>query len=95
MPEVQKTWVRFKHFFQTSQRELRETSNLTTEDAEIHHANMGATLSLTTRSYLDGDTGRRAGACGSCGQRDVKHQETVGHTSAENSVDDADHADAL
>ena len=40
MPEVQKTWVHFKQFFWTSHRELRETSNLTVEDAGMHHANM-------------------------------------------------------
>ena len=37
MPAVQKTWA---HFFCTSNKELRETSNLTVEDAGMHHANM-------------------------------------------------------
>ena len=40
MPEIQKTWVRFKKFLWASHRELRETSNLTVEDAGMHHANM-------------------------------------------------------
>ena len=37
---VYRTWVRFKHFFQTEHQELGETSNLTVEDSCIHHANM-------------------------------------------------------
>ena len=40
MPEIQKTWMKFKQFFWTSHQELRETSNLTVEDAGMHHANM-------------------------------------------------------
>ena len=37
---VQKTWVCFKQFFQTSHRELRETTNLTVKDAGMDHTNM-------------------------------------------------------
>ena len=40
MTKVQRKWVRFKQFFQTAHQELRETSNLTVEDADMHHANM-------------------------------------------------------
>ena len=40
MPAVQKTWVSFKQFFRTSHRELQKTSDLTVEDAGMHHANM-------------------------------------------------------
>ena len=40
MPEVQKTWVRFKQFFWTSNIELRETSDITIEDAGMNNANM-------------------------------------------------------
>ena len=40
MPEIQKTWVRFKQFFRTYHQELIETSDLTVEDAGMHHANM-------------------------------------------------------
>ena len=40
MPSIQKTWVQFKQFFQISHRELRETSNLTVEDAGMHYFNM-------------------------------------------------------
>ena len=40
MPTIQKTWVQFKQFFWTSHQELGETSNLTVEDAGMHHANM-------------------------------------------------------
>ena len=40
MPAIQKTWVRFKQFFRKSHRELRETFDLTVEDASIHHTNM-------------------------------------------------------
>ena len=40
MPEVQNTWVCFKQFSRTSHRELRETSNITVEDAGMHHTNM-------------------------------------------------------
>ena len=40
MPEVQKTWISFKQFFFTSNRELRATSDLTVEYAGMNHANM-------------------------------------------------------
>ena len=40
MPEIQKTWVRFKQFFQTDHQDLRETSKLTVEDSGMYHANM-------------------------------------------------------
>ena len=40
MPAIKKTWVRFKHFFLTACLELREISDLTVEDAGMHHANM-------------------------------------------------------
>ena len=40
MPEIQKTWVRFKQFSRTSHQELRETSDLTVEDTVRNHANM-------------------------------------------------------
>ena len=40
IPEIQKMWVRFKHFFWTSHQKLRETSNITVEDTGMHHANM-------------------------------------------------------
>ena len=40
MPAVQITWVSFKQFFRTSHRDLIETSNLTVEDAVMHHSNM-------------------------------------------------------
>ena len=54
-----------------------------------------ATVSLATRANTDGDTNERAWACRSCVQRGAKHPSTVGHTSAANAVDDANHADAL
>ena len=40
MPEVQKTWIHFKQVFWTSHIELRETSNISVEDAVTHHAKM-------------------------------------------------------
>ena len=40
MPAVHKTWVRFKQFLRMSHRELRETSDITVEDAGMNHANM-------------------------------------------------------
>ena len=40
MPEIQKTWVRFKHFFGTAHQYLQETSDLTVEDAGMNHSNM-------------------------------------------------------
>ena len=40
MPAIQKTWVQFKQFFRTSHQELREMSDLTVEDAGMHHTNM-------------------------------------------------------
>ena len=38
IPSIQKTWLRFKQIFRTYHWELRETSNLTVEDAGMHHA---------------------------------------------------------
>ena len=40
MLEIQKTRVRFKIFFRTYHRELRELSYLTIEDSGMHHAKM-------------------------------------------------------
>ena len=40
MPEIQKTRLQFKHFFRKSHQELRETSDITVEDAGMHHANI-------------------------------------------------------
>ena len=53
------------------------------------------TGSLATRADSDGDTDKRAGTCGSCGQRVAKHLATIDHTPAADTVNDADHADAL
>ena len=43
----------------------------------------------------DGDSDKLECNCGSCVQRGAKHPGTVGHTDAANSVDDADHVEAL
>ena len=40
MPLIQKTWVQFKQIFCTSHQDLRETTNLTVEDAGMHNSNM-------------------------------------------------------
>ena len=40
MLEIQKTWDRFKQFFLTSHREMRDTSDITIKDTGMHHANM-------------------------------------------------------
>ena len=40
MQTVQKMWVGFKKLFRTMHRELRETIDLTVQDAGMHHANM-------------------------------------------------------
>ena len=40
MTTFQRAWVGFKQFFFTAHQELRETSDLTVEDAGMHHANM-------------------------------------------------------
>ena len=40
MPELQKTWVRYKQFFRTSHREMREKFDLAVEEVGVHHANM-------------------------------------------------------
>ena len=40
MPTIKKMWVCFKPFFLMSHRELREMSDVTVENAEMHHANM-------------------------------------------------------
>ena len=53
------------------------------------------TVIFATRAYADEDTNERADACGSCGQCSTKHTATFGNTAASNSVDDANHADAL
>ena len=37
---VQNTWVGFKQYFWTAHRELRKTSDLTVEDAGMHHSKM-------------------------------------------------------
>ena len=39
-PVVNKTWARFKTHFCASHKELRATTDLTAQDAGIHHANM-------------------------------------------------------
>ena len=40
MPVVDKTWATFKTHFRTSHTELRATTDLTAQDAGMHHANM-------------------------------------------------------
>ena len=40
MPAMQKTWVGFKRFLRIAKRELRETTDLTVQDAVMHHENM-------------------------------------------------------
>ena len=40
MKKVQKTWVGFEQFFWMEHRKLRETTDLTVQDAGMHHANM-------------------------------------------------------
>ena len=37
---VDKTWANFKTHFRTANKELRATTNLTAQDAGMHHANM-------------------------------------------------------
>ena len=39
-PVVDKTWATFKTHFRTAHTELRATTNLTAQDAGMHHANM-------------------------------------------------------
>ena len=39
-PVVDKTWAKFKTHFRTAQKELRATTDLTAQDAGMHHANM-------------------------------------------------------
>ena len=39
-PVVDKTWANFKTHFCTAHKELRATTDLTTQDAGMHHANM-------------------------------------------------------
>ena len=39
-PVVDKTWANFKTHFRTAHKELRATTNLTAQDAGMHHANM-------------------------------------------------------
>ena len=48
-----------------------------------------------SRANSDRDANKCTGACGPCGQHGANHPATVGHTAATNSVDDANHADAL
>ena len=40
MSKIQKTWFRFKQFYWTPNQELRETLDITVEDAVIHNGNM-------------------------------------------------------
>ena len=39
-PVVNKTWANFKTQFRTAHKELRATTDLTAQDAGMHHANM-------------------------------------------------------
>ena len=39
-PDVDKMWAKFKTHFRRSHKELRATTNLTAQDAGMHHANM-------------------------------------------------------
>ena len=50
--KVQNKWVRFKQFFFTAYRELREKSNLTMEDASMHHAKMVRDLVAVLQEVL-------------------------------------------
>ena len=40
MPEIHETWLPFKQFSRMSHQDLREASDLTVEDAVMHHSNM-------------------------------------------------------
>ena len=40
MPKVHNMWVGFKQFFRKAHRELQETTNITVQNAVMHHANM-------------------------------------------------------
>ena len=55
MPEIQKTWVKFKQFFWTSHQYLRETSDITVEDEGMHHANMVCDVVAGIQEYLQQD----------------------------------------
>ena len=52
MPEIQKTWVRFKQYFQKSHQELQEKSDLTVEDADMHNSNMVNDVVARLQEYL-------------------------------------------
>ena len=39
-PVVDKTWAQFKTHFSTAHKELRATTDLTAQDAALHHDNM-------------------------------------------------------
>ena len=39
-PVVDNTWANFKTHFRTAHKELRATTNLTAQDAGMHHSNM-------------------------------------------------------
>ena len=101
MPEIQKTWVRFKHFFWTSHQELRETSKLTVEDTGMNHANMvrdvvaGLQEALRQEKVHTKTLKGCARACRSCGKRGAKHPTAVGHTAAANVSDYAGDVDAI
>ena len=55
MPEIQKTWVRFKQFFCTYHQEPRERSNHTVENAGMHHANMVRNVIIGLQEALQQD----------------------------------------
>ena len=52
MTTVQKMCVGFKHIFWTVYQELRETSDLIVEDADMHHANVVRDVVAGLHEYL-------------------------------------------
>ena len=40
MATMKNNWVSFKHFLRTAYHELRETTDITVQDAGMHHVNM-------------------------------------------------------
>ena len=52
MSTVQKTWFGFKQFFWTTHQELRKTTDLTIQDAGMHHMNMVSDVSLVLQEVL-------------------------------------------
>ena len=86
--------------FRTSCRDLRETSDLTVEDAGMHHANMEKNFDTWIHEALQQENVQTETPTVVQAPVDhvgnaVKNPGTVGHTAAENASNDASYTDEI